>query len=279
MTDVTPPEKRAAAFGMVNAAFGLGFVLGPAVGGVLGQVNPRLPFLVASVLSMVNALYGLFILPESLDPQHRSAFSWKRANPVGSLSLLRRHTSMTGLAGMLLMAYVTQQSLNVYVIYADYRYHWSDRTVGLSLAVVGLIAGLYSVLLVKRVVAKIGERGSILAGLAGGVGGYVIFGLARTGLLFCLGIPVLNLTALVWPSAQSLLSHRIGPSEQGQLQGAINSLRGIAGLIGPGMFAYIFSRSIGAKPIVDAPGMPFFVASAILLASLVVAERVTRFVE
>jgi len=275
MTDVTPEEKRAAAFGMVNAAFGMGFVLGPAVGGMLGSVNPRLPFWVAAVLSMVNALYGMFILPESLAPQYRNPFSWKRANPVGSVSLLRRSEILTGLAGMLLMAYITQQSLTVYVIYADYRYHWSDRTVGLSLAVVGLIAGLYAAILVKKAVKKIGERGALLLGLAGGTVGLVIFGFSASGWLFCLAIPVFNLITLAWPSAQSMMSQQAGPAEQGQLQGAINSLRGIAGLIGPSLFSYIFSKSIGAHAIVDLPGSPFFLAAAILLASLIVAARVT----
>jgi DHA1 family tetracycline resistance protein-like MFS transporter len=277
MTDVTPGQARAAAFGMLNAAFGMGFVLGPAVGGLLGNVNPRLPFWVAGALSMVNGLYGLFVLPESLSREHRSRFSWRRANPVGSLSLLRGHESLLGLAGLLLICYIAQQSLmNVYVIYAEYRFQWTDRTVGLSLAVVGIFAGLYGALLVKRMVAKLGERGSALLGLVFGAAGYSMFGLSRTGLLLWLGIPVMNLTSLVWPSVQSIMSHHIGPSEQGQLQGSINSLRGIAGLIGPGMFTYIFSKSIGERAVVYSPGMPFFVAAGMLLASVVLAERVTR---
>jgi DHA1 family tetracycline resistance protein-like MFS transporter len=275
MTDVTPAEKRAAAFGMLNAAFGLGFVLGPAVGGFLGGFNPRLPFLVSSVLSILNALYGFFILPESLSSEHRNEFSWKRANPVGSISLLRRHHSMIGIAAVLLVAYTAQQSLSAYVIYADYRYHWTDQTVGISLGVVGLVAGLYGAFFVKRFVAMIGERGSILVGLAGGAAGYLIFGAAQTGVIFCSAIPLLSLTALVWPASQSQLSKHIGPSEQGQLQGAVNSLRGIAGLVGPGLFTYIFSRSIGPKAIVAVPGMPYFVACGFLLAALVIAVCVT----
>jgi len=177
---------------------------------------------------------------------------------------------------MLLLAYIAQQSLNIYVIYADYRFHWTARTVGLSLAVVGIIAGIYGVLLVKQVVAKAGERGSILIGLAGGAAGFLMFGMSKTGLLLFLGIPVFNLINLVWPSAQSLMTHEIPPSEQGQLQGAVNSLRGIAGLIGPGLFAYAFSRVIGPSAVIDLPGIPFFVASTLLLASMVFAERATR---
>ena len=280
MTDVTPREKRAAAFGMLGAAFGMGFVLGPAIGGVLGTLNPRLPFLVSAILSLINGLYGLFVLPESLSREHRMPFAWKRANPVGALSLLRRKSatgSMLAISAILLFGYIAQQSLmNVYVIYADYRYHWTDRTVGLSLALVGIFSGLYGGLLVKPVVKRIGERGAILFGLTGGAIGYTIFGLSRTGLLFWYGIPLLNLMSLAWPSAQSLLSHQIGPSEQGQLQGAINSLRGIAGLLGPGIFTYIFSKSIGSHALIQHPGTPFFAAAAMILISLLIALKSAR---
>jgi MFS transporter, DHA1 family, tetracycline resistance protein len=276
MADVTPAEKRASAFGMLSAAFGLGFVLGPALGGLLGNLNPRLPFLVSAILSLVNGLYGLFVLPESLPDKHRMAFSWKRANPVGSLSLLNRQ-SMRGLSVLLLFGYLAQQSLvNVYVIYADYRYGWSDGTVGLSLAVVGITSALYGAVLVKPVVKRIGERGAILLGLLGGATGYSLFGISSGGALFWLGIPLLNLMSITWPAAQSMLSHQIGPSEQGQLQGAITSLRGIAGLVGPGIFTYIFSKSIGSHPIIALPGMPFFAAGGMLVIAIAFAENATR---
>jgi len=279
MADVTPREKRAAAFGMLSAAFGMGFVLGPAVGGILGNVNPRLPFWVSAGLSLINGCYGLFVLPESLAKEHRSRFSWKRANPVGSLSLLSRNRVLLGIAGLLLLGYIAQQSLmNVYVIYADYRYHWTDRTVGLSLAVVGIFSGLYGALLVKPVVAWIGERRAMVLGYLGGAAGYAIFGLSATGVLFWFGIPLLNLMSVAWPSAQSIMSHEIGPSEQGQLQGAVNSLRGIAGLLGPGLFTYAFSKSIGLGAPIHLPGMPFFLASGMLVAALglMVVIRQTR---
>ena len=273
IADVTPRERRAAAFGMLSAAFGLGFVLGPAVGGLLGTINPRFPFLVAGSLSLLNGLYGIFVLPESLSLQNRSPFSWRRANPVGSLSLLR-HGSMLPIAGLLLLGYIAQQSLmNVYVIYADYRYQWTDRTVGFSLAAIGICSAIYGALLVKPTVDKLGERGAVTLGLIGGAIGYSMFGLSRTGLVFWLGIPFLNMMSITWPAAQSILSHKTSPSEQGQLQGAINSLRGIAGLIGPGLFTYIFSKSIGPDAIFHIPGAPFFTAAAMLLVSLIIAQR------
>jgi MFS transporter, DHA1 family, tetracycline resistance protein len=276
MADVTPAEKRSAAFGMLSAAFGFGFVIGPAVGGLLGNVNPRLPFIVSAVLSLLNGLYGLFVLPESLSQEHRMPFSWKRANPIGSLSLLTRG-GMLGISAILLFGYLAQQSLvNVYVIYADYRYHWADSTVGLSLAAVGIFSALYGAVLVKPIVKRIGERGAILFGLIGGVTGYSLFALSGAGLLFWCGIPLLNLMSIAWPSAQGLLSRKVGPSEQGQMHGAINGLRGVAGVVGPGIFTYIFSKSIGAHPFIELPGAPFFAAATMLAIAFVFAERSTR---
>jgi MFS transporter, DHA1 family, tetracycline resistance protein len=275
MADVTPRERRAAAFGMLNAAFGIGFVVGPAMGGLLGNINPCLPFWVAGGLSLINGLYGLFVLPESLSLQNRSPFSWRRANPVGSLTLLK-HGSMLAIAAVLLIGYIAQQSLmNVYVIYADYRYHWTDRTVGFSLAVIGICTAIYGGLLVKPVVAKLGERGAITIGLIGGAIGYSLFGFSKTGLLFWFGIPFLNMMSFTWPAAQSLLSRKTSPSEQGQLQGAINSLRGIAGLLGPSLFTYIFSKSIGIGAILHLPGAPFYAAAGMLLIALLFAQRAT----
>ncbi|WP_353064548.1 TCR/Tet family MFS transporter [Tunturibacter psychrotolerans] len=276
MADVTPRERRAAAFGLLNAAFGLGFVLGPAIGGLLGNINPRLPFWVAAALSLINGLYGLFVLPESLSKENRSPFSWTRANPVGSLTLLR-HGGMIGIAAILLLGYIAQQVLmNVYVIYDDYRYHWTNRTVGLSLAVVGVFTVIYGAFLIKPVVAKLGERGAMTIGLIGGALGYSMIGSSKTGLLVWIGIPFLNLMSFTWPSAQSLLSRKTSPSEQGQLQGAVNGLRGIAGLIGPGFFTYIFSKSIGIGAIVRTPGAPFYVAASMLLIGLIVTQYATR---
>ena len=184
---------------------------------------------------------------------------------------------MIAIATVLLLGYIAQQSLmNVYVIYADYRYHWTDRTVGFSLATIGVCTAIYGALLVKPVVAKLGERGAITIGLIGGAIGYSMFGLSKTGVLFWMGIPLLNMMSFTWPGAQSLLSRKTSPSEQGQLQGAINSLRGIAGLFGPSFFTYIFSKSIGAGALLRLPGAPFYTAAAMLLVSLAIAQRAAR---
>ncbi len=277
IADVTDPEKRAEAFGMVSAAFGLGFVLGPALGGVLGNVNPRLPFWVAGAMSLLNAMYGLFVLPESLTAEHRGAFSWRRANPMGSLTLLRRHRQLLGMGAVLLLSYLTQQSLvNTWVLYTDYRYHWSDSQVGLSLALVGLGSVIVGAMLVKPLVRTLGQRGTLLLGLSVGWIGFAVFGLAPSGTLFLLGIPLMNMWGLAGPTAQGLMSVHVTPQEQGQLQGAVQCIRGLTALIGPGLFTFVFALAIrpGTRPHV--PGAPFLLAALILLSALPVAAAVTR---
>ena len=162
---------------------------------------------------------------------------------------------MIAIATVLLLGYIAQQSLmNVYVIYADYRYHWTDRTVGFSLATIGVCTAIYGALLVKPIVAKLGERGAMTLGLIGGAIGYSMFGLSKTGVLFWLGIPLLNMMSFTWPAAQSLLSRKTSPSEQGQLQGAINSLRGIAGLSAPASSPT--SSAIPSAPASTSPARP-----------------------
>jgi DHA1 family tetracycline resistance protein-like MFS transporter len=276
IADVTPPKKRAGAFGMVSAAFGLGFVLGPALGGILGNYNPRLPFWVAGGMSLINACYGFFVLPESLAREHRGRFSWKRANPVGSLTLLRRHRELLGLGSVLFLSYLTQQSLmNTWVLYLDYRFNWSNRAVGLSLAMVGICSALVGALLVKPAVRLLGDRNTLLAGIAIGWIGFAIYGLAPTGAIFLSGIPVMALWGLCGPPAQGLMTRHVEANEQGQLQGAVQCIRGLTALIGPGMFTFVFAAAIKPGARWHLPGAPFLLASAILLAALPVALVVT----
>jgi DHA1 family tetracycline resistance protein-like MFS transporter len=277
IADVTPPKKRAGAFGMVSAAFGLGFVLGPALGGLLGGVNPRLPFWAAGGMSLLNAMYGLFVLPESLGKESRGKFSWKRANPVGSLTLLRRHRDLLGLGAVLFLSYLTQQSLmNTWVLYVDDRYGWTDRAVGLSLALVGVCSALVGALLVKPAVRWLGDRSTMLVGLAVGWIGFAIFGLAPTGAIFLTGVPVMAIWGLCGPPAQSMMTRHVAPNEQGQLQGAIQCIRGLTALIGPTLFTFTFAAGIRPGTGFRLPGAPFFLASGILLAALPLALVATR---
>ena len=276
ISDVTPPEKRAAGFGMIGAAFGLGFVLGPAVGGLLGTLDPRLPFWGAAGTSLVNACYGFFVLPESLAREKRTKFSWRRANPVGSLRLLRSHHELFGLATVSFLGYVAHVVLpSTAVLYLGYRYGWGPSTVGLTLAVVGLCAMIVQGILVKPIAARFGERRALLAGLLCGATGFTIYGLAPTGTIYYLGIPIMSFWGLAGPSAQALMTRRVGPSEQGQLQGAIASLMGIAGLIGPVLFTETFALFIGPGVGWHIPGAPFLLASVLLLMAAVLAWRAT----
>jgi len=274
IADVTPPEKRAAGFGMIGAAWGLGFVLGPALGGVLGGIDTRLPFWVAAGLTLLNAMYGLFVLPESLSAEHRERFSWKRANPLGSLKLLRSHHELFRLATVNGFFYLAHQVLpSVFVLYASFRYGWNEEMVGLTLAIVGVCGMVVQGGVVKRVVADFGERRTLLAGLLFGMGGFAIFGLAPVGIIFWLGIPVFSMMGLYGPSSQGLITRHVQPSQQGQLQGANNSIMGVAGVIGPGIFTVTFAYFIVGHSVLLS-GAPFLLALLMLIAAFVLAWKV-----
>lgn len=277
IADVTPAEKRAAGFGMIGAAFGLGFILGPAIGGLLGSIGPRMPFWCAAALSLVNAAYGYFVLPESLGPERRSTFAWRRANPIGSLELLRSHPELAGIAMANFVANVAHAVLpSTFVLYAGYRYGWDETAVGLTLAGVGACSLVVQLAVVGRFVAHFGERIALLTGLVCGAAGLFIFGWAPTGALFCIGIPVMALWGLANPAAQGLMTRRVGPSEQGELQGANSSIMGVAALVGPGLFTQTFAFAIGAARSWNAPGAPFLLAGLLLTAGALVAWRATR---
>jgi len=267
IADCTPPEKRAARFGMLGAAFGLGFVVGPAVGGLLGHVSLRLPFWAAGILSLANAAYGLFVLPESLPKEKRSKVSLAKANPFSSIGLLYKTPGLLVLAVSSFFYFLSHESLpSVFVLYTQYRYHWGERTTGISLAIVGLTSALVAAVLVGKIVGRIGERGALLLGLASGGAAFALFGLAPTTLLFMMAIPADALFGLVSPTLQALMSARIAPDAQGQLQGALSSMRGVTGMIGPIVFTQIFARSIDAHAHV--PGAAFLVAAAFVVISL-----------
>jgi DHA1 family tetracycline resistance protein-like MFS transporter len=270
-------ETRAAGFGMIGAAFGLGFVLGPAMGGVLGAIDPRLPFWTAAGLALANAAYGYFVLPESLPPDKRTSFSWARVNPVGSLRLLRSHRELFGIATVSVIYHLAHHVLpSVFVLYGAYRYGWDVRATGFTLAAVGVISVIVQGGLVRPLVARFGERRTLLVGLACGAVGFVIFALAETGTHFWIGLPVFGLMGLYGPSAQGLMTRHVQPSEQGQLQGINSSFMGMTGIVGPGLFTFTFAAFIGPVANWHLPGAPFLLAAFLLLAALAVAWRVTR---
>jgi DHA1 family tetracycline resistance protein-like MFS transporter len=277
ISDVSPPEKRASAFGMVGAAFGVGFILGPAVGGVLGDIDPRLPFWGAAVLALLSACYGLFVLPESLPRERRDVFRWNSANPVGSLRLLQSHHELFGLATVYFLYQLAHTVLpSMYVLYTSYRYGWSTRTVGLSLMAVGVLNVVVQGVIVKAAVRVLGERGSMYAGLLFGIAGLAGFALAPTALWMWVSLPVFSLWGLLGPGLQGLMSQRVAGHEQGKLQGANGSLTSVAGLIGPVLFTESFAYCIAKSRAWNLPGAPFFLAALLLVVALLVSLRNAR---
>jgi len=275
IADVTPKEKRAASFGMLGAAFGLGFVVGPAFGGVLGHVNPRLPFWVAAGLSLANFLYGFFILPESLPPERRAPLEWRKANPIGALQMLRQHPEVLGIAGVVFLSALAHEALpSLWVLYTDYRFGWDTRTVGLTLAAVGVCSAVVQAGLVGAIVRRFGERFTLLLGLLFGAAGFAVSGLAATGWHFGAGIPLVALWGIAGPSAQALMSQRVDASEQGRLQGAIAGLQGVSHMIGPVLFTGIFAASVSSRDRL--PGSPFLLSALLLVSSFALAFRVAR---
>jgi DHA1 family tetracycline resistance protein-like MFS transporter len=274
IADITPPEKRATWFGKVGAAFGAGFILGPAIGGLLGNIDPRLPFWVAAALSFANTLYGLLILPESLPHDRRSPFRWKRANPIGALHLLRSDSVLAGLSVVNFVAQLAHVVLpSTFVLYATYRYGWDATTVGLTLAMVGVCAMAVQGLAIGPIVRRLGERRALVLGLGCGAAGFLIFGLAPTGPLFWLGIPVMALWGVSGAALQALTTQLVQPEQQGQLQGASTSVQSVSQLLGPFLFTLTFAYFIGAQAPAKLPGAPFLLAAVLLLLALVIAAR------
>jgi len=276
IADVTPVEERAAAYGKIGMVFGLGFVFGPALGGWLGSFDPRLPFWGAAALSLLNAGYGFFVLPESLPPQRRMAFGWRRANPVGSLVLLRSHHELFGLAAVAFLGYLAHAVLpSTSVLYMGYRYGWGTAAVGLMMAGVGVAAMIVQGGLIRPITSRFGERATLLAGSLSGGAGFFIYGVAPEGWIFCLGIPIMAFWGLSGPATQALMSRRVRLSEQGQLQGAIASINGVAGLLGPTLFTEVFAYFIGPGAGGHLPGAPFLLASLLLISAGAIAWRTT----
>ena len=277
MADVTPPEQRARAYGLIGAAFSAGFIAGPLLGGLLGEVSPRAPFWAAGALSGLAFLYGLAVLPESLAPENRMAFSWRRANPFGVLRLLRSHSELSGLALVNFMLHFSHNVFPaVFVLYASHRFGWSAWDVGLLLAVVGALDMVVQGLVVSRMVKWLGDRGTMVVGLFCGAGGLTCMGLAPDGGWFVLAILPNALWGLAMPTIQSLMTQRVSPSEQGQLQGANMSVASVAGILAPLFFGAVYSASVGAYPLFPHPGTAFVSAGVVLLAGAVIGWVVAR---
>jgi DHA1 family tetracycline resistance protein-like MFS transporter len=278
VADVTPADQRAKSYGMIGAAFGLGFIIGPLIGGQLGSIDLRLPFWFAAGLALLNFLYGWFVLPESLSPEKRSPkFDWSHANPLGSLALLKRYPQVFGLAAVVFLANLAHYVYpSIFVLFADYQYRWGPREVSYVLAVVGVCNVIVNVGLVGRAARRFGERRTLLFGLFCGMAGFVIYGMADTGWMFLLGLPISALWAMAAPSTQSLITRQVGADVQGRIQGALMSLVSLAGVIGPVLFAGSFGYFVDDRSPVHIPGAPWFIAATLLACAVVIAWRFAR---
>jgi MFS transporter, DHA1 family, tetracycline resistance protein len=276
VADVTPPEKRAAAFGRLGMAFGIGFTVAPVMGAWLGTIDLHLPFWVAAGLCAANFCYGWFVLPESLPLDQRTPFSWRRANPLASLKLLRAHPELLGLAGVsFLMAMAHLVYPTTFVLYADYRFGWGLDMVGWTLLLVGVLTIIVQGGLIGRISRALGNRRTLLLGAAAGSLGFAGYALAPTGAWFWAAMPIAALWAIANPAAQAIMTSRVSAGEQGRLQGAIGSLNSIAGILGP----TLFTQTLAAVAVneVQGPlaGATFWLASGLVTLAGLLAWRIT----
>jgi DHA1 family tetracycline resistance protein-like MFS transporter len=274
VADVTPPERRAQAYGMVGAAFGLGLVIGPVLGGLLGHFSLKLPFFAGAAFVAANWIYGYFVLPESLAPENRRPFSWKRANPVGALLALRRFRGVVDLAGMYFMLTLSVTMLQaVWVLYMGYRFGWGPTEQGLSLGFYGIMAALVQGLLVRRIIGFTGERRGLVLGLVLSSFAMVGYGTATHGWMIYAIILVGTLGGIAAPASQALITKHVPPTEQGALQGTLSSLGSLTYIFGPILAAWSFGFCIGPHAHWQVPGIAFYESAVILILALGLALR------
>ncbi len=277
IVDVTKPEERAKAFGYMGAAFSFGFIIGPGIGGMLGQIDVRLPFVLGAVLAFANVLYGYFVLPESLAPENRAPFRWKAANPIGALNFLRADRTLFALSGVNFLQQLAHQLYpSLWVLYTGYRYQWDSLTVGAALAASGVLTMLVQTFMVDPVVRRMGERRAMLIGFFFWGLAFAIEGWAPNAIIFLIGIPLGALSSFAGPALSSLISQRVGADAQGQLQGANAALISITGLAGPILFTSTFAFFIAEERGFQVPGAPFYIAAALIFAAAGWAAYVTR---
>jgi MFS transporter, DHA1 family, tetracycline resistance protein len=277
VADVSPPEKRAQSFGLISAAFGTGFILGPALGGLLGGFGPRTPFFVAAGLSLVNFVYGLVVLPESVTRERRRSFEWKRANPLGMLAQMRRRPIVSGLLGALLLWMLGHQVMPAtWAYYTKFRFSWTEETIGTSLALAGLVMAVSQASLVRVLVPRLGERRAALTGILIAAVGYLGYGTATAGWMMFAWLGTWLFGAMVMPTTNALMSHRVPPDAQGELQGAVASLYSLSSILGPLLMTQLFSYFSSPAAPVRFPGAAFVASTVLAVTAFVVYWSVTR---
>ncbi|HEX8330823.1 MAG TPA: TCR/Tet family MFS transporter [Hymenobacter sp.] len=277
IADISTPEKRAQNFGLVGAAFGVGFIVGPAIGGLLAGFGSRVPFMVAAGLSLCNFFYGYFVLPESLPADKRRPFEWRRANPVASLLRLGHYPAILGLVASLVLLYLAGSATqSVWSFYTMLKFGWTEKLVGISLAVVGLFSGLVQGGLVRVAIPKLGAARAIVVGLLCYTVGFVLFAFASRGWLMLAFLAPYCLGGISGPALQSTISGQVPANEQGELQGALTSLISATGVVGPLLMTYLFGYFTRPAAPVQFPGAPFLLGAVLALASVLLAVRSLR---
>lgn len=277
VADVSPPEKRAQSFGLISAAFGVGFILGPALGGLLGELGTRTPFFAAAGLSLLNLVYGTLVLPESLAPEARRPFEWRRANPLGTLMQMRKHPVVLGLLGALFVWMVAHQVMpSTWTFYTKYRFGWSEAMIGGSLAVAGIVMATSQATLMRVLVPRWGERRTALTGIAVASLGYLGYGAATAGWMMFAWQVTWLLGALVMPSTNALMSHKVDRGAQGELQGAVASLFSLSSIVGPPLMTQLFGRFSASDAALHVPGAAFFASTLLAWIAFTLYYRATR---
>ena len=277
IADVSPPDKRAQNFGMVGAAFGIGFILGPATGGLLGGISLRAPFWAAAALSLVNFLYGLFVLPESLAPESRRPFSRTSFNPLKGLQILSRYRWVLAMSVSIALLALAQQSLqSTWVLYTQYRFKWTPLQNGLSLALIGLMSGVVQMGLTRTLTPRLGDRRAILLGLAFNFAGFLAFALVTRGWMMIPVLIVWSVSGIAGPTTQSLMSRQYGSNEQGAVQGALSSLQSLMGIVAPIIATGVFGYFTRPDVKVRLPGSPFLLGAALIALSAIIAREALK---
>ena len=274
IADISTPEKRSQNFGLIGAAFGLGFIIGPIIGGVASKWGTNVPFLIAAGLTLLNVIYGYFILPESLSIENRRAFNWKRANPIGSLKHLKKYPVVSGLIVSLLLLFIASHAVQSnWTYYTMYKFHWTPEIVGYSLAVVGLLIAFVQGFLIRKVIPKYGENKTIYAGMAFYILGLLLFGLAPTGWMMFLFLVPYCLGGIAGPALQGIISKQVPDNEQGALQGALTSLMSLTAIIGPLVMNNLFAYATNKNSLFYLPGASFYLGAILMIIAAFLAYR------
>ena len=274
IADISTPEKRAQNFGLIGAAFGLGFIIGPVLGGLLGHYGARVPFFTAAGLALLNTAYGYFILPESLDKEHRRKFEWKRANPVGSLKRLSHYPVILSLVVSLVFIYIASHATqSTWTFYTMEKFKWNEQMVGYSLGFVGLMIAIVQGGLIRIVIPKLGQKKSIYVGLTLYVIGFICFAFAtKSWMMFAFVVPF-SLGGICGPALQGVMSGQVPANEQGELQGALTSLISVTSIVGPLLMTNLFSYFTASDAPIYFPGAPFLMGAVLTLFSVLFAVR------